>query len=89
MPVAGDVGKRASEDARASLIDPEGPDRAGENHLSRQREVLAAQYQAVGTDRAVGTGDRPLGTGLGTGAGPAISRRPAGQGPGGWPSAMS
>lgn len=53
LPVAGDVGKRASEDAHALLIDPDGPDRAGGDHLSRQREVLAVQYQAV-TDAAVG-----------------------------------
>lgn len=84
MPVAGDAGKRANEDVRASLKNPEGPDRAGRDHLGRQREALAAQYQAV-ADAAAKAGDRRLGTG----AGPAVSRRPAGQGPGGWPSAMS
>jgi hypothetical protein len=62
VPVAGDVGKRASEDVAAFLVDPEGPDRAGGDHPGRQREVLAAQYQAV-AGAAAGTGDRRLGTG--------------------------
>jgi hypothetical protein len=73
----GDVGKRASEDARALLIDPEGPDRAGGDHLGRQQEVLAAQYQAV-ADAAAGTGDRRLGAGDRSSGQPA----PGGPGPG-------
>jgi hypothetical protein len=47
VPVAGDVVERASEDAGALPVDPEGADRAGGDHLSRQRQVVAAQYQAV------------------------------------------
>jgi hypothetical protein len=84
VPAAGDAGKRASEDVAAFLIDPDGPDRAGRDHLSGQREVLAAQDQRSPTRRP-----GPVTGGLGPRAGPAVSRRPAGQGPGGWPPAMT
>ena len=47
IAVAGDVGERSPDVVCAPVVNPEGSDRAGQEHLGGQRGVLAVQDEAV------------------------------------------
>src|SRR2546423_14086115 len=80
IAVAGDFGERSPDAVCAPVVDPEGSDRAGQEHLGGQREVLAVQDEAVGGGGG-GAGGR--GQGRRGGAGRAARGRGGRRGRGG------